>query len=946
MIPLYDWILRCYIMGNKFVVVDLETTGNSPRKGDRIIQIGAVIIEDGKITGKYSSLVNPGRPIPAFIEELTGINDEMVSCAPSFSEIAGEIIELLDEAFFVAHNVLFDLGFLQEELQMAGFEGFYGSVLDTVELARILFPSADSYKLSDLAAREGLTHDRPHQADSDAYVTGELLILLLEKLESFPIVTIKSLTKLSAGLKSDIYLLLEEILQQKEQVVEEYFGSIEVYRGIALRKKETSDTSGKAQDCSFPMKDEEKERLLKNALPSFEVRDGQMEMMNSIYHAFIEQRHALIEAGTGIGKTLAYLVPAAFYSKETQKRVVVSTYTTQLQQQLLIKDLPILRDICGFPIKAILLKGRSHYINLARFEHTLREEDDNYDTTLTKMQILVWLMETDTGDFDELNLSSGGLLFWNKIKNVPVTFLQTTQWDSRDYYLRAQKEAEEANLIITNHSMLLLDLVSEDTSIPEYEFAILDEAHQVEKVAGKYYGRALDYLSIRLMLNQFGQFDHGHLFRKLEKLIEKLDGRTNVKVATSKLNETVINLQYETDELFKAVTLFAKRKRRSNSNSNKIQTMLSQTDNSTEWRALFAVAERFSFLLKDVIIAIEDRLTYIENQKQGLSQEEKSFLEEITILLKEMNRIRNKTREVFLYPSSQEIRWIETDLRSVQNMTTVYGRPIHVADHLRNDFFTKKKSVILTSATLTVNGSFHYIKDELGIGEFQNIEKQIPSPFNYQEQVQLIIPEDLPDIKTVPEIEYIAAITEHIISIAEATGGRMLTLFTSHDMLKKTYELIKESALLDDFALIAQGITAGSRSRLTRNFQRFEKAILFGTSSFWEGIDIPGEDLSCIVIVRLPFSPPDEPLAIAKRELILKQGGNAFNELSLPEAVLRFKQGFGRLIRSSTDRGIIFVFDRRIITTSYGKAFLQSIPTVPVKRATIDEMIQFIYKWL
>ncbi|MBY0096575.1 ATP-dependent DNA helicase DinG [Mesobacillus maritimus] len=933
-------------MGNKFVVVDLETTGNSPRKGDRIIQIGAVIIEDGKIIGKYSSLVNPGKPIPAFIEELTGINDEMVSSAPAFSEIAGEIMELLDEAFFVAHNVLFDLGFLQDELQMAGYEGFYGSVLDTVELARILFPTADSYKLSDLAAREGLSHDRPHQADSDAYVTGELLLLFLDKLESFPTVTIKSLTKLSAGLKSDIYLLLEEILQQKEQVVEEYFRSIEVYRGIALRKKEVSETPEKQQVFLFPEEKEEQQKLLKKAIPSFEVRDGQLEMMNSIYHAFSDQRHALIEAGTGIGKTLAYLVPAVFYAKETQKRVVVSTYTTQLQQQLLIKDFPILRDVCGFPIKAILLKGRSHYINLARFEHTLREEDDNYDTTLTKMQILVWLLETNTGDFDELNLSSGGMLYWNKIKNVPVTFLQTKQWDSRDYYLRAQKEAEEADLIITNHSMLLMDLVSEETSIPSYEFAILDEAHQFEKVAGKYYGRALDYLSIRLMLNQFGQFDHGQFFHRLEKLIEKLDGRANIKVPTKKLNEAMINLQYETDELFKTVTIFAKRKKRQSSNNNKLQTMLTQTDNSTEWKALFAVAERFSFLLKDVINAIEDRLMFIENQKHRLTEVEKSFLEEISLLLKEMNKVRNKTREVFLFPSGQEIRWIETDLRSVQNMTTVYGRPVHVANHLRNDFFAKKKSIILTSATLTVNGSFQYIKNELGISEFSIIESQIQSPFHYKEQVQLIIPEDLPDIKTVPETEYIAAITEHIISIAEATGGRMLTLFTSHEMLKKTYELIKESGLLDDFALIAQGITAGSRSRLTRNFQRFEKAILFGTSSFWEGIDIPGEDLSCIVIVRLPFSPPDEPLAVAKRDLILQQGGNPFNELSLPEAVLRFKQGFGRLVRSSTDRGIIFVFDRRIITTSYGKAFLQSIPTVPIQRATIDEMINFINKWL
>ncbi len=198
----------------------------------------------------------------------------------------------------------------------------------------------------------------------------------------------------------------------------------------------------------------------------------------------------------------------------------------------------------------------------------------------------------------------------------------------------------------------------------------------------------------------------------------------------------------------------------------------------------------------------------------------------------------------------------------------------------------------------------------------------IPSPFEYKNQVQLLIPEDIPEINTVTLEEYVIAITEHIITIAESTKGRMLILFTAYDMLRKTYELIKESGFLNDFAMIAQGITSGSRTRLTRNFQRYDKAILLGTSSFWDGVDIPGEDLSCLVIVRLPFSPPDEPFTDAKCQLIKQQGGNPFSEYSLPEAILRFKQGFGRLIRTETDRGIIIVFDKRIVTTKYGNAFL------------------------
>jgi ATP-dependent DNA helicase DinG len=222
----------------------------------------------------------------------------------------------------------------------------------------------------------------------------------------------------------------------------------------------------------------------------------------------------------------------------------------------------------------------------------------------------------------------------------------------------------------------------------------------------------------------------------------------------------------------------------------------------------------------------------------------------------------------------------------------------------------------------------------------------IPSPFQYENQVQLLIPEDLPEVNSVSLDEYVVAITEHIITIAEATKGRMLILFTANDMLRKTYDLIKESGFLTDFVMIAQGITSGSRSRLTRNFKAFDKAILFGTSSFWEGVDIPGEDLSCLVVVRLPFSPPAEPLTEAKCQFIKNHGGNAFYDYSLPEAILRFKQGFGRLIRTNSDRGIMVVFDKRIVTTKYGGAFLKSIPSVPVKRGNINELIEFIYKWL
>ncbi|HZG72103.1 MAG TPA: helicase C-terminal domain-containing protein, partial [Chondromyces sp.] len=257
-----------------------------------------------------------------------------------------------------------------------------------------------------------------------------------------------------------------------------------------------------------------------------------------------------------------------------------------------------------------------------------------------------------------------------------------------------------------------------------------------------------------------------------------------------------------------------------------------------------------------------------------------------------------------------------------------------------------EKNAIFTSATLTVNQSFEFFTEEIGLKDFHPHQYILPSPFNYKENCRILIPRDIPDIKKVKMDEYIEAVASHLIGVAQATKGRMLVLFTSYDMLRRTYDLMKDSGLLDDFVLMAQGISSGSQTRLTKNFQKFEKAILFGTNSFWEGVDIPGEDLSCLAIVRLPFSPPDEPYVQAKSEAVVQRGKNPFSAYSLPQAILRFKQGFGRLIRSEKDRGIIIIFDRRIETTTYGKAFIKSVPSVPVQQAELDELIHFIEDWL
>ncbi|MCQ6273906.1 ATP-dependent DNA helicase DinG [Bacillus sp. V3B] len=931
-------------MKSKYVVVDLETTGNSAKKGDKIIQFAAVVIENDQIVDQFSSLLCPGKPIPIFIEELTGLTDEMVKGAPLFAEIAPKVIEMLDGACFVAHNVLFDLSFLQEELIMAGFEGFYGSVLDTVEMARILFPSSDSYKLSDLATQEGVNHERPHQADSDAYATGELLLILFARLRELPFKTIKKLYKLSDGLKGDLNEVLEELLKDKERKIEELSLQLEEYHGVYIKKSQENDQLEESQEIAYPTDEKDKEQLLSNAYTNYEKRSGQFRMMDIVHRSFQNEHHAMIEAGTGVGKSLAYLLPAVYTAVSNNEPVVISTYTTQLQEQLLQKDIPILKRAVQFPFTTVLMKGKSHYISLDKFVHSLRETDDNYDTILTKMQILVWLTETTTGDRDELNLSSGGQLFWHKIKHDENTFGRDFSSREHDYYLKTRNDGKKADLIITNHSLLLSDLVADRPILPPSDYIIIDEGHHFEKVAGQYFGSKIDYATTRFLLQKMGIYEQKQLAYKLEKELEE-KGVNGIDLSDSfQLNGLMGELLVEMDELFKTIALIAKKKVKNKSQS-RIKCSLA-FDMTKELKALKAVAERFLFLLTDYRKAITIRYEFLLDKMDKNSNKQQTVMSDVASWLEDVEKIVGSIRRVLLQPETEDVSWIEIDTRVWQNKTTVYSQPVSISTQLNDRLFQQKKSVVLTSATLSVKGSFQYTMNSLGLQTATCYFEQIPSPFHYDQQVQLVISNDLPEINTVSLQDYIAEIGEHIISIAEATKGRLLILFTSYDMLRRTYELIKESGFLQDYSLLAQGITGGSRTRLVRNFQRFEKAILLGTSSFWEGIDIPGEDLSCLVMVRLPFSPPDEPLTEEKCLEIKKSGGNPFYDYSLPEAVIRFKQGFGRLIRTKNDKGVMIIFDRRIVSTQYGKVFLESLPTIHVKEMNIDKTVDLINKWL
>lgn len=931
---------------DKFVVIDLETTGHSPENKDKIIEVGMVIIENDEIIDKRNTLLNPNQTIPPFITNLTNITNEDVKDAPNFEEKADKIIELFEDSYLIAHNVPFDMGFLNAELKNSGRPILRNPVIDTVELSRILFPKAPGYKLSQLAEYLDIQHDDPHRALSDAYVTAKLFLKLKEKLRNLPYETLAHLLKLENMFKSNLYKLLYNFQEQASFEDNKEAGFV-TYNGLTFKMEEEIIQEDVELDCSFgDYLDNiyEENGTLEAHLTKYEKRNGQREMSETIFDAFQAKKHALIEAETGTGKSLAYLIPALYEAVKDKKRIIISTYTTQLQTQLLEEEIPLIKKLVPFQFHAVLLKGRNHYISLERLAHELASShEDNYDITLTKAILLVWLTETISGDIDEIQLPSSGYAFFNRISTDAEGQIDVySPWFRYSYYSRAKRKAQKADLIITNHALLCMDMFNDYQYLPSYNKLIIDEAHHLENTAAHHYGLKLDNVTLSYTLNQIGRSEEAKTFGKI---VSKYANSLH-HIPFDKWDRIFDQTKMEIDEFFQFLYEYIDRQRKSNkalSDVGRIQYRFDgDGENTKSWIAMKEMVSRITFQFRDLIHILSLIDSYLEQEKDYDKYDKLDFLN----IIESLQSFIDRFELLFLVEQTvNHVQWIEIDAKGLNRTVYLYSEPTDISELLMDDLFNKKNSVILTSATLTMKNTFDFIIKRLGLPENRLITERIQSPFSFKDQVQLLVPNDFPDIKYGDMDDFIYATSEAILSLAEITEGRMLVLFTSYDMLRKSYKLLKE--IMDDnkYMIIGQGITSGSRSRLKKNFQSFERSILLGTSSFWEGVDIPGKDLSCLMIVRLPFQPPDHPVFEAKSKEIKANGKNPFMELSLPNAVIKFKQGFGRLIRSTNDRGIVFICDARIIQARYGKYFTDSIPEVPITYDSTQKLIEKAHKW-
>ncbi|GGF89094.1 ATP-dependent DNA helicase DinG [Paenibacillus abyssi] len=946
----------------KFAVLDLETTGH--QTDDEIIQVGLVLLDaELNVTETFSSYVKPNVAIPSFITQLTGISEQTVEDAPPLEEVLLGVIPLLNDAVLVAHNVGFDAGFLNQSLDRCGYMPFVGRKLDTIDLLRILYPSLTTYQLGAVSELFGIEHDRHHQADSDAMATAILFGKAVSKLRDLPLLTLQRLAVIFKD-QDDLGWFMEQSLMRKETETAVDTDAFAYFRQFALKVGDwteempprSDDFSGEViEELDFDTFMEQVRASFRERVLNYEERDAQNQMFKEVYDALNNDRHLLIEAGTGTGKSLGYLIPSLFYGVQQEKKIVVSTHTINLQEQLRERDIPLLQSTMPFPFRAAVFKGRGNYLCLRKFEGKINLQDFVTPTEdrITAAQMIIWLGETENGDQEELHFGNRGADFWDTVSSDADSCLnRACPWFKRCYYHRAKQEANLADVVITNHSMLFTDIRADHRLLPPYEQLIVDEAHHLEEVAGKHLGMQLSYYTLlqphqRLckdarsgllpqLRTRLQHEDHEYSESWVETIDTLIPQFSDIKESWDKLFELLYQMSgnASSNESGENVQAVARLKAESLPDGWK--------DAETEEANVFAELGRIVKSLDKLLTDVKDRID------DGAIQ---ALVTDMNGSVKDLARVKDDLRFFIKVEERMTVYWIEANPNFRSKSVHLYAVPADVSSQLQQYFFETKKSITLTSATLSVQKSFQYAIEQFGLeaqeqqGRLKTV--QLPSPFNYREQALVVIPRNFPSVKgTAGDPQFIGALVQSLAEAAQETQGRMLILFTAYRMLKQVYEPLKEALAHTNIQVLGQGIDSGNRSKLTRRFQQHQASVLLGTSSFWEGVDIPGEALVCLAIVRLPFQPPNHPLVEAKAEMLQQQKQNPFMKLSIPQAVIRFKQGFGRLVRSSQDRGIVLIYDTRVIETYYGKYFLYSLPGPKIEHMHLEQIVPRMREWL
>lgn len=848
-----------------------------------------------------------------------------------------QIVEFVGDRPMIAHNAALDMGFLQGKYRVLQ----NNQRIDTFDLASVLLPRAPRYTLSSLTSVLGIEMAHAHRALDDARGAALLYDLLWQKMTLLPQALLQEIIDLSKGLNWDATAVFEAALREHRQERQSVpktavFNPLpEIPVPLTLNQKTPPPISLKELIGE--------DGLLAKNLPEYEHRPQQESMAQAVGRALENDSHLIVEAGTGTGKSFAYLIPAILWSLQHHQPVVVSTNTINLQDQLMQKDLPILRESLELDFDAAILKGRGNYLCPHRLDTVRRRRPTSLGELRTLIKVLVWLLESETGDKSEISLR-GPIehTVWHRLsaedEGCTLHRCEATMAGGCPFY-KARKAAEAANLLVVNHALLISDAASGSRVLPEYHHLIVDEAHQLEEAVTNGLSVHIDQSALTRRLADLGGPNRGLLGEILRNTGSIVPDKERLRLETfiQAIDEATRAMQGEIQRFFELIERFMKDVH--NIRASDYTTLIRVTAQHRV-RSSFAEVQNSWTILGEYFDVISDAMRRLNKALTKLRtyqiQGYEDFVTSTETAAQYLEEIKQQLQAFVVEPDRNTIYWLSIG-NSQTDLPILHAAPLHVGPLVQQHLWSTKRAMVLTSATLRSGDNFGFIHDRLYAEGVETLE--VGSPFNYRDSTLLYIPNDIPE--PTDKNGYQKAIERGIIELAAALNGRVLVLFTSYSQLRQTAQAIGPRLALGGITIYDQS-DGSSRQALVDGFKSTDKAVLLGTRSFWEGVDIPGDSLSALVITRLPFTVPTDPIFAARSETYNDQ----FNQYALPDAILRFRQGFGRLIRTRQDRGVVSVFDSRIVHKSYGTQFIEALPECTVRYGSLEGLAQTAVNWL
>jgi len=894
---------------DEFISFDLETTGLNPDK-DKITEIAACRFINGEFVEEFSTLINPGIPIPKNITALTGITNKMVEDAPSINDALPDFMKFIGSTPLVAQNINFDYNFINKNLQGSNSPFSEIPLYDTLSLARGFIYFYNSFSLGSLCDYYGIKIENAHRASADALCTGKLFVYLLQEALSKPLTLIQRIENLFSN--SEVYnsKLFTNIIKASVRL-----NSIDGLMSSPVEHNISDNTFEFTGSSNIAIPESPKEWFAEGGAVSvnwsgYEKRSSQTELINDTYEAFTEGQILAAEAGTGLGKSLAYLASGFLAAKQKQTALVVSTYTKNLQNQLFTGDIPKLSKAIDQNLSAVIYKGRYNYICRTRFERLLANHNHlmkphEYENLLP---LMVWEWETKSGDINECNgfQLNRQKRIWSLVRSERgyCSSKRCKKYDGC-FLGKVRVKVDGADIIIINHSLFANELMRDNSCLPSDFIYVIDEAHHFATVTRDQLVTQIGSKSFDDVFNIFNKGKDNwkkNALKKFPEIFKLYNSLTTDSKIIQKEIQAFFNSYYDNkrNEINRSDYHINKLLYR-NSQEEFIDTEPTPWEVLTELNRFAKDIQKFNALLQenkeDIPGSISIEFTAIDSiLKEGLE----SFSAALDI-------------------QSELVQWSSFIQSDYQNLTTLNSAPLKVSSFINDNLLSKYPGGVFCSATLMVNDDFRYFSEKVGLDlaviNHHVKEKIYHSPFHYNDQVKLFV---FKGSINVNDPLFMNEIGSQIERIFTSLKRRMLVLCTSFKQTLAIKQYLEPKLKGSDYKVFAQA-PGLSRNVLVRSYLEHSHSILIGTSSFWEGVDFPGDKVEILYIVKTPFDNPFDPLIQAQIEDYKQRGDDAFLQYQVPEAAMRFRQGFGRLIRNMNDTGICIVGDTRLYKRGYGQ---------------------------